>query len=102
MDLSEKRSGKGFIVVATAAFLVVFGILLAGFGKAVRHEGPAPDVEPAFARRIAEGLRVLLELGRENVRRTTWILEELSGGDATATVPVPTPRTAEAPAYRQR
>ncbi|WP_433409877.1 hypothetical protein ACQPZU_08280 [Saccharomonospora azurea] len=69
--------GACVVVVLTVLFLVVLAAVLAGLGALVRYEGPAPDVEPAFARRVAEGLRVLWTVGEVNAQRTRRLLDEL-------------------------
>ncbi|WP_024877444.1 hypothetical protein [Saccharomonospora piscinae] len=65
-------------MIVTALYLTVLAALLAGLGSAVHREGPAPDVEPAFARRVAEGVLVLRALGQAYADRTQRLLDELT------------------------
>ncbi len=81
---------KGVEVVLTALYVAVLAAVLGGIGAAVRHSGPVLDVEPEFARRVAEGLRVLWLVGDENAKRTERLLDELTPP------PVPAPPTPRA------
>ncbi|WP_197321162.1 hypothetical protein [Saccharomonospora sp. NB11] len=69
-------------MVLTVLFLAVLACVLAGVGVLVRHSGPAPDVEPAFARRVAEGLRVLWSVSEVSARHTEELVDELRPGSA--------------------
>ncbi|EIE98568.1 hypothetical protein [Saccharomonospora glauca] len=72
-------------VVITALYVAVLAAVLGGIGAVVRDTGPAPDVDPGFARRVAEGLRVLRRVSDENAKHTEHLLDHVCRPGSSAT-----------------